>query len=258
MDVDGEVVDGGAVHQDIIAAKHGRDHAGDRHGGAQRPPYGAFAMLDGARRVEIGAQAEERGAQVLDEHIAVLALEEPCHLAAARQRDPREGIVVHRIAVDEAAPVAQPHFLLAPAHRDARGDDSSDARAADEIDRHPRLAQRLHDAQVREAARTAAGQHETHTAPRDESCRAAEIRGVGDVVMLRDRQGLQPAARGAGNEAALMQQHELDRRAARGGGAHSRGPRQGRASGARERENQVRLPAALAQPAALRRSPRRR
>ncbi len=105
-DVDGKIVDGGAVHQHVIAAKHGRDHAGDGDCGAQCPPYRAFAMLDRARRIEIGAQAEERRTQVLDEHIAILAFEEPRYFAAARERDQRERVVVHRIAVDETAAVA--------------------------------------------------------------------------------------------------------------------------------------------------------
>jgi hypothetical protein len=68
---------------------------------------------------------------------AVLALEQPRHLAAARQRDQRKGVVVDGVGVDEAAAVALPHFLIAPTHGDAGGDDGADAGAADEIDRHP-------------------------------------------------------------------------------------------------------------------------
>ena len=122
--------------------------------------------------------------------------------------------------------------------------------------RHSGLAQCAHHAEMREAARAAAGENQAHTAARDETRGPPEIGRTGDVMVLRHGQGLEPAARGAGDECAFVQQRELDARAACGRGADGGGPGARVAARTREREDQVRLPAALAQPASLPRTGR--
>src|ERR1700761_5213559 len=70
-----QVVDGSAVDQYALVCEYRRHHARYGHGGAQRVRHPAFTMLVQEAGCEIRAYAEERDAQVLDEHSAILALQ---------------------------------------------------------------------------------------------------------------------------------------------------------------------------------------
>ncbi len=73
-DVDGQVVDGGAVDQHVLAAVHRRHDAGNRHRGAQRVGQAAVAMLERAAVVRLALMQKYGMPQILDEHVAVFAL----------------------------------------------------------------------------------------------------------------------------------------------------------------------------------------
>ena len=90
------------------------------------------------------------------------------------------------------------------------------------VERYARLAQRANDAEMCEAASAAARQDQADSAPRQQARDPAHVAGIDDVMMLRDGQMPEPAARGAGGEGALVQQRELDARAAGGGGGDAR------------------------------------
>src|SRR5665213_830353 len=139
-DIHRQVVDGRAIDQDFFAAKHRRHDAGNRDRGAQRLCQPAFAVLPCPAGSEVGADAQVRPAQILDQHVAVLAFEQTRDLASPGQGDQWKGVIIDRVGVDETSAIAQFHLLIAPADRDAGRDDGPYAGAAYEVDGHARNA----------------------------------------------------------------------------------------------------------------------
>ena len=158
--VDRQVVHRAAVDVHVAAVEHRRQHARDRDRGAQPAPQRAAAVHRAAAGRQVGGDRVERQRQVLDRDVAELLPQQPADLATGHQRDDRQRVVVERVGGDEGAAEALDHLRVGPAGGDAGADDRADAGAADEVDRHAGLAQRAHHADVREAARAAAGEHE--------------------------------------------------------------------------------------------------
>ena len=172
-------------------------------------------MLERSAGGQIGADAEVRLAQILDQHVAVLSLQQPRDFAAARQRHEREGVIVHGVGVDEASAVAQPHFVVAPSHRDAGRDDRADARRR-RRNRCGTRASRSARMMPRCAKPRAPPPDSTRPTPRRVSRRATlpKSAGVDDVMMQGCRHAFQPTGGRIRFEAPLMQQRQFDARAA--------------------------------------------
>ncbi len=64
------------------------------------------------------------------------------------------------------------------------------------------------------AACAAAGEHEADAAPGQEAGDPADVGCIDDMVMLNHRGALQPAGGGTSDDAFIVQQRELDARAA--------------------------------------------
>jgi hypothetical protein len=142
------------------------------------------------------------------------------------------------------------HLGGGPAGRDAGPHDRAHAGAADQVDRHAGLAQRAHDADVREAARTTAGQHQADGLAGQQARQPLDVVGAAHVVVGGARELRAPARRGAGRDALVVQQHELDAgdAGARAEIAAADRPRPGRRLGARHGEHRVGLPHAQLAP----------
>ena len=100
-------------------------------------------------------------------------------------------------------------LLVAPFRCNARGEDGAHAGAADEVDRHAVLAQRAHDAEVGEAARAAAREHEADRPAGQQPHDAVEVGGHPEVVVGDAGERVVPACRRAARDFALMQDQEL-------------------------------------------------
>ena len=96
------------------------------------------------------------------------------------------------LEVDEGLAHALGQFLDAPFRGEARGDDRAHRGAAEIIERHIRLLQRLDHADMGEAARAAARQHQTHRAAGDEAGEAVNVAGDPGAQMMMGFE--QPAA----------------------------------------------------------------
>ena len=160
-----QVVHRAAIDEDFAALEHGRQHARDRDRSPQPAPQRSLLVHGDAAGRQVRRHAEEGQGQVLDVDVAEFAPQQHADLAARDERDQRQREVRERVGVDETALEAQHELLVVPVRGDSRGEDGAHAAAADDVDRHAVFPQRAHDAEVREAARTAAGEHETDGAP---------------------------------------------------------------------------------------------
>ena len=111
-------------------------------------------------------------------------LQQRADFCAAEQRDQRQGEIGQRLVDDEGVAHALGQFFDAPFHGDAGGDDAAHAGAADIIERHARLLQRLQHADMGKAARAAARQHDVDRRARDEARKALDVVDVAGAHMV--------------------------------------------------------------------------
>ncbi len=171
---------------------------------------------------QVARDAEIWLPQILDVDVADVVMKRARELPPAQQREHRNGEVVEGPVVDECALARLQDLLVRPVEGDECPDDRADARAADRIDRHARLADRADDADLREAAGAATAEHERHRVPGPEPREPPEIAPSvpGHVSVAVIRTGREPG-RGVRRRHAptRVHEHELarDRRhAARG------------------------------------------
>src|SRR3977135_939870 len=139
---------------------------------------------------------------------AVLA-QQSADLAARDERHERKRVVTKGFGSDKRSVESLLQFLDAPTLSNPGAQDASHTGATHEIDGHARLAKCLHDADVREPARTAAGEHQPNTASRQHPGDPRNIFSAGDVMVWNSRLNREPPGRGAPRDAALVEQDEL-------------------------------------------------
>ena len=118
--VDGKIVHHAAIDQQMAAFRHRRQDAGKRHARAQRAPQRPAAMDVIAARGQVGGNAEERLRQILDAGVAEMVAQELAHLAAAEQRDQRQGEIGQGLFSTKASRTrsrnsSMPHSMAMPA-----------------------------------------------------------------------------------------------------------------------------------------------
>ena len=130
-------------------------------------------------------------------------------LLAAHQRDQRQGVIDERIGSTNAVAHALGQFLEAPFRGKAGGDDRAHGGAAEIVERHARFRQRLDDADMGEAARAAARQHDADRTAGDEARQPADVVGVAGAQMMMgfeqaaaQREMLRQVLQAAGRDAA--------------------------------------------------------
>ena len=249
-DIDRQVVHHAAIHEQMAVMGDRRQNAGQRHAGAQSAPQRTGPVHMDAPGREIGRHAEERLRQFLDARVAVIVAQEIGDLAPAHERDEREGVIGQRIGLDEGCAHAVGQFVDGPFGRETGRDERAHAGAAQLIDRHARFVQRLQDADMGEAARAAAGQHQTDRASRYEPRQTAHvfIDAGADMVMGLEETALEREMFGQAAALAVgMQQQKLGQsRRARLEGRHFERPERQRAIRARQKEHAIGLPADIA------------
>ena len=165
--VGGEVVEGAAVGIQLAVDHHGRQ--GARDGDARTQRARQIALVPGrlATARVVAGDAEVRLPEIDDVHRRARegvdgTLDDAAHALALDERDHGQQVVVARgVDLEGLAQHAQGvfHGLV---HGDGRGHHRAHAGAAHAVDLHAALHQRLPHAQVREAARATAGQHQAH------------------------------------------------------------------------------------------------
>ena len=183
-----QVVHRAAVDEDFAALEHGRQHARDRDRSPQPAPQRSLLVNGDAAGRQVRRHAEEGQGQVLDVDVAEFAAQQHADLAAGDQRDERQREVGQRVGVDEAALEAKDELLVAPVRGDARSEDGAHAAAADDVDRHAVLAQRAHDAEVREARARRRRRARGRPPARQHAHQAVVVGGRAQVMMRHARE----------------------------------------------------------------------
>src|SRR5258708_17349767 len=180
-------------------------------------------MHAGTAAGEIRADTVIRQREVGDVAIAEFLAQQMRDAAPASQGYKGKSIISQRFARDESTAILFEHLLVGPVGGDAGADNRADRSAADAVDLLSRLAQRAHHADMCEAARTAARQHQANTAPDQQARDALDIERRTHMVMLRAVHLGEPRRRGApANLAIVMHQHEMTRTQLRALGADKR------------------------------------
>ena len=164
-EVDGQVVDDAAVHQELAAL--GRDRR-EEHGQSQRREDAveerpATVHLAGPAH-QVGAHQRQLAGQPLHRRVAGHPVDGRAHADAAGERVLRDGPVVERVARDELGERALLQLGAVAAHRVDAGDRRPDARAGDPVDGVPRLLELAQHTDVRERPGAAAGEHQPEAA----------------------------------------------------------------------------------------------
>ena len=159
-DADRQVVDQRPVDEQLASAHLRRGDHGQADAEAHRlveraPPRDAQAPA-----AQLGRAAHEAAGQLLDGQGPEGAVEHRACALAADQGVPRKRVVVERPALHPFLEAAGVDLVRVEPHGEQRADERPHAHARDAIDRHAGRGELLEDADVREGARAAAGQHD--------------------------------------------------------------------------------------------------
>jgi len=187
-------------------------HARDRDTGAQPTPYLAAIVQVRSRIGEVGRNAEERERQIFDPQVAEGRLQQPRHASATEQRHQRHRVVAERVGRHKGTPKPFIHLGVCPARGGGGRYDRTHAGSTGQVDRNAGGSQRLHGADMREAAGTAAGHHHADRRSGQQPREAVDIAGRIESHMVVWAKGTvgQQCCGGAGCRVArIVQQHEL-------------------------------------------------
>jgi hypothetical protein len=113
---------------------------------------------------QVGRDAEERPAQILDPALAEDLEQAGRELAPAEDRVSRDHVVVQEVASHERVAHNAGHLDAVEATGDQGREQRAHAGAANHVDRDLKLTQRPHEPDVGEPARAPAAQHKPHAA----------------------------------------------------------------------------------------------